>query len=502
MAEEKRPRGRGRKGMVWNRQRRVWVYPQGVPVFPAEFDEDSIKCMPVFSKKGKSVMWNDVKYTAQEWEEQVKGWNAEYPVKKQNELIEALDFKTRNAKSYRKLCWYNATPCNDSFIPEDFRKLFATDAFGNVICEDAPNMSLLSFDVDHIFPWGRGGLTDPRNLWALQYYANRCVKNDTILQGVKEQDLQVGLSKGNLRMLFKEVKKQVGEKKALMQQEIKKNREIHSVAKERYSRTRLRLREVQKYHETNELLRTKMSQELNKLVVLHDDVEAMTSALTNLLHYSKYIVKQSTKLLRDARVRQRTDQKRLEEVQAKYDSYQYRGGGGLRRKRALEAEVKRLHHELQLSSASLQRQKEELHRAERDLSRRSDELERGKEEVGRVINEIQRKNKSIAHIEEVLAHTKTDMEVLKNEVAQRRSEELSLRVKTKGVSRMVWSRFVKKVYEDFVYTLKQVAVPNKEEYSEFLEKTRGSAAELFAYLFPKSPVDITYDAYEFFPKYF
>ena len=500
MSEEKKQRPR--KGMVWDGKLHVSVYPEGVQV-SQEFDENSVMCMPVFSKNGKTVTWNDAKYTVKEWEEKVKGWNISYPVKQEKELRETAKFKAYIPSGVRKICWHNADFCFFYYasIPKPFRKDFATDAFGNVIRNDVPNMSLLFFDVDHIFPWARGGLSDPRNFWALHYYANRYVKNDNILQDMNAQDLQVGLTKDNLRMLFNEVERQIGEKKALQDQKLSKNREIHAASKELLSYTRRRLREVKKEQKDVKQLRTKMSQELNKLVILRDDVEAMTSALSNLLQYSKYIVRHSTKLLRDARVRQGTDQKRLQEAQAKHDSYQYRGGGGLRRKRALEADVKRLHHELQLSSASLQRQKEELHRAERDLSRRSDELERGKEEVGRLINEIQRKNKSIARIEEILARTKTDMEVLKNEVSQRRSEELSLRVKTKGVSRMVWGRFVKKAQEDFVEELKKKPFPGKDEYSEFLEKTRGSGAELFAYLFPKSPVDITYGSFEFFPKY-
>ena len=43
----------------------------------------------------------------------------------------------------------------------------ALHAKGDAVC---------SFDVDHIFPWSRGGLSIPENLMAVYWGANRHVK--------------------------------------------------------------------------------------------------------------------------------------------------------------------------------------------------------------------------------------------------------------------------------------------------------------------------------------
>ena len=51
-----------------------------------------------------------------------------------------------------------------------------SDAYGNVVALHAKGDAVCSFDVDHIFPWSRGGLSVPENLMALYWGANRHVK--------------------------------------------------------------------------------------------------------------------------------------------------------------------------------------------------------------------------------------------------------------------------------------------------------------------------------------
>lgn len=50
------------------------------------------------------------------------------------------------------------------------------DAYENVVSLAAKDKSLCAFDVDHKFPWRRGGLSVPANLMALHWGVNRHVK--------------------------------------------------------------------------------------------------------------------------------------------------------------------------------------------------------------------------------------------------------------------------------------------------------------------------------------
>jgi len=57
---------------------------------------------------------------------------------------------------------------------------FRCDIFGNLVSVRSPKMSITAYDVDHIFTWVRGGLSDLKNLCALQGFANK-LKKDQLL---------------------------------------------------------------------------------------------------------------------------------------------------------------------------------------------------------------------------------------------------------------------------------------------------------------------------------
>ena len=69
-------------------------------------------------------------------------------------------------------------------MPEALGKKFRVDMFGNVIAdpESAAAKSVCAFEVDHIFPWSRGGRTLRPNLAPVQWGAN-IFKSDKLLQG-------------------------------------------------------------------------------------------------------------------------------------------------------------------------------------------------------------------------------------------------------------------------------------------------------------------------------
>ena len=86
---------------------------------------------------------------------------------------------------------------------------FRTDRHGNVVGgKGTGNFSITKFDVDHIFPWSRGGLTDPENLEALHWRANRFVKNGKFLQELRREELETGLRVDQIVCLFKYIKEE------------------------------------------------------------------------------------------------------------------------------------------------------------------------------------------------------------------------------------------------------------------------------------------------------
>ena len=73
-----------------------------------------------------------------------------------------------------------------SAMPETLGRAFRVDMFGNVIAdpESAASKSVCAFEVDHIFPWSRGGRTLRPNLAPVQWGAN-IRKSDKLLHGTE-----------------------------------------------------------------------------------------------------------------------------------------------------------------------------------------------------------------------------------------------------------------------------------------------------------------------------
>lgn len=84
---------------------------------------------------------------------------------------------------------------------------YRCDVYGNVIAIQAANWSLCRFDVDHCFPWSRGGLSVIENARALHSAANRNGKRAKLL--VRPEDMATGLNAAAFCALFKAVKEHV-----------------------------------------------------------------------------------------------------------------------------------------------------------------------------------------------------------------------------------------------------------------------------------------------------
>jgi len=120
-------------------------------------------------------------------------------------------------------------------------KAYRVDWFGNVVSmhdgDSKAGLSLCMFDVDHIFPWRRGGRSSDDNFMALQCYANRSVKVAaalpvTVDEGGREgsflRRMQCGLPPADLLDLLEE---QNGRKKRAEAKDFKRGMRYHLMEK-------------------------------------------------------------------------------------------------------------------------------------------------------------------------------------------------------------------------------------------------------------------------------
>lgn len=119
-------------------------------------------------------------------------WSRLYPVllntgKEGNGRETLADRRRTSSTAVRQRCWEALLldPANrgeTALMPREYRDLYRLDRYGNVVSILAsPKDSICGFQVDHIFPWSRGGLTVDNNLAAVHWKANEQVKNDALL---------------------------------------------------------------------------------------------------------------------------------------------------------------------------------------------------------------------------------------------------------------------------------------------------------------------------------
>lgn len=69
-------------------------------------------------------------------------------------------------------------------------KKYRSDPYGNVVALEAAGEAVCAFELDHIFPWSRGGLSVSANFMAIYWGANRFVKNDKIPNALTEDEIE------------------------------------------------------------------------------------------------------------------------------------------------------------------------------------------------------------------------------------------------------------------------------------------------------------------------
>lgn len=79
-------------------------------------------------------------------------------------------------------------------VPEVTDMDYRLDPAGNVVYRLAPPSGPLGWQLDHMFPWARGGLSVIENFSVLNSHANQTVKNDVLWHFIDVESLRTGFS--------------------------------------------------------------------------------------------------------------------------------------------------------------------------------------------------------------------------------------------------------------------------------------------------------------------
>jgi hypothetical protein len=188
-----------------------WFSSPEIP-YPKEFNDTTLKMLATRQTDNNGtviISWNDSSFCESSWTQKIQDWKTKYPnivtveggIKKtihETELTRRM--KTSN-KDIREKCWSQLKRVRASSytgISRDFLEKFRIDMYGNIVCLHADNESISSFDVDHIFPWCRGGRSVQENFAAVQSFANRWIKSDNMVQWLDPNDMMSGVQENQL----------------------------------------------------------------------------------------------------------------------------------------------------------------------------------------------------------------------------------------------------------------------------------------------------------------
>ena len=127
---------------------------------------------------------------------------------------ETAQYRTAQCMQARDYCWNKLDRDTLGKVWQDRTNekmpsrldLFRVDMFNNVVMNGCSPKAVCAWEVDHIFPWARGGCSVQTNFAGVQWGANN-KKRDKIIQGMDlgpecASKLQVGLSPGAFVTLF------------------------------------------------------------------------------------------------------------------------------------------------------------------------------------------------------------------------------------------------------------------------------------------------------------
>ena len=193
------------------------------------WDPDS-KTVRVGKKKQEQV------FTQKKWVAQLEKWQAAYPNVTQSNGSNPFETAAHRTKktsdnkivvdtfkalpAFGSSAWgaYDASWDNST---KTLLKMFRPDMWGNMVCLPdkidplgATNGSLCFFDVDHLFPFSRGGQSifdgkdpDKNNFAAVQCVANRYIKVDNLIPYLNPVQMACGISSEQLVAMVLSVEK-------------------------------------------------------------------------------------------------------------------------------------------------------------------------------------------------------------------------------------------------------------------------------------------------------
>ena len=162
-------------------------------------------------------------YSTGEWDALVRSWEADYPESKLHPYeTDSYRVRQTNDTGIIQDCWDKIeasgrlTGAHWKGLLGQYADLFRLDRYGNVIANRSnpisQNNSITFFDVDHVFPWSRGGRSVRNNFVACQYAANRDAKRAKLLCTLTEEEMLRGISLGQFEALFEYCREKEGAK--------------------------------------------------------------------------------------------------------------------------------------------------------------------------------------------------------------------------------------------------------------------------------------------------
>jgi hypothetical protein len=160
--------------------------------------------------------WSDNRIgSREEYEKWAAALDNKYP-RLDKHWCETVQYRTAQCKKARDYCWNKLDRHTLGKVWQDRTKLalpsrlgadlFRVDMFNNVVMNECSTKAVCAWEVDHIFPWARGGCSVQTNFAGVQWGANN-KKRDKIIQGMDlgpecASELQVGLSPDAFVTLF------------------------------------------------------------------------------------------------------------------------------------------------------------------------------------------------------------------------------------------------------------------------------------------------------------
>jgi hypothetical protein len=190
--------------METKNQSDVWYSDADNP-FPTNFTDKTVKLVheTICDDAGLIIAysWNGQRFSVIEWETK---WSDDKFPRLFEHPHESVSYRSKCTTKIQNIryCWDNSFrinhPCSWSSSICTFIDSFRVDMYGNVISIEAYNGALTKFDVDHIYPWSRGGRSLQRNFAAVQYHANRSIKSDNLVQNLSKPRMKCGITEEQL----------------------------------------------------------------------------------------------------------------------------------------------------------------------------------------------------------------------------------------------------------------------------------------------------------------